>query len=562
MILSNYNSLCKDSENYYYDFLCSDRRGLVPESIIDHIKQCVHCQRKIERLELMLSQADAKEPEQSQADNTTATMLQLHFSYIDKQVTCEAVRSFLPTLLEPALEIRIPTPITAHLDNCQLCSEDLGTIRSLNLTRSQLHRLSQLFADKDTGLDTNCAQAHNTILKILAINLRETNAEDLKHISLCSYCRKLLYQYRESWRNELLNKKIDTRFPCNEVSASDIFDYVVPYGLDPDKDQYAKFRESLATHLRNCPTCLLEMQQLHNIVYRIVQRHESGVVTTYNIDESAKMKPAGESNDLYAGFPIKVEVINQRDRARTKLPVSTTDFDTSIKKKISAKRLKPLLKPALAAAAVILIASALLLNTSKVEAVTLEKIYKAIKQIDNVHVAFFVPKQKEPIQEKWVSLPLNTYITKSGNQWILWDVANKQRKIKDIDTGTTRAVQLTEDDLAGIKKKMSVYLDLMPFYDMTDIPYNAKWIRVDDANLHASTKNLEVYDLQWIVKNNTNLTTFNKWRVFVHAKTNLPQRTELYQRLADETEYTLYSVKIIDYIVDSEMQQIIKEISF
>ena len=162
MILSNYNSLCKDSENYYYDFLCSDRRGLVPESIIDHIKQCVHCQRTIERLELMLSQADAKEPEQSQADNTIAAMLQLHFSYIDKHVTCETVKPFLPTLLEPALKIKIPTPITAHLDNCRLCSEDLGTIQNLNLTREQLNRLSQLFADKDTGHDVNCAQAHGT----------------------------------------------------------------------------------------------------------------------------------------------------------------------------------------------------------------------------------------------------------------------------------------------------------------------------------------------------------------------------------------------------------------
>ena len=151
MIAPNLNSLCKQAELYYYDFLFGESRGLIPGSIIKHIEQCEHCREQLNRLECVLSHAEGNvEPEQRQIDAAVTTMLKFHFAYIGKPVTCENTKPFLPSLLDPALEIRIPTPVTAHLDNCRKCSEDLETIRRLNLNRKQLRRLSQVFADQKT----------------------------------------------------------------------------------------------------------------------------------------------------------------------------------------------------------------------------------------------------------------------------------------------------------------------------------------------------------------------------------------------------------------------------
>lgn len=148
MIASDFNLLCKQAEPYYYDFSCNQRSKFIPESIIKHIEQCRNCREEIGRLKSILSQAEAVEPEQSHGSSAITRLLRLHFAYIGEHVTCNTVRPFLPALLDPALQIRIPSPITAHLDNCQQCSEDLETIRGLRLNRKQLFQLSQLFAEE------------------------------------------------------------------------------------------------------------------------------------------------------------------------------------------------------------------------------------------------------------------------------------------------------------------------------------------------------------------------------------------------------------------------------
>ena len=140
------HKLCEKAKLYYYDYLCDDSCSPIPQSISKHIEDCQHCQKQINLLKVALSQKACVESESGQDSSAVTTMLQLHFAYIGERVTCETVRPFLPCLLDPALEIRIPTPITAHLDNCRQCAEDLNEIRKLNLNSTQLYRLSQFFA--------------------------------------------------------------------------------------------------------------------------------------------------------------------------------------------------------------------------------------------------------------------------------------------------------------------------------------------------------------------------------------------------------------------------------
>lgn len=565
MVAFNFNPLCKEAEPYYYDFLSSEGLELVPESVILHIKQCQYCQEQISQLTRVLTVAGGQtESESGQVSSPTTMMLKLHLAYVGKPVSCETIKPFLPSLLDPALRIGIPTPITVHIDNCQKCSEDLEAIQKLNLSRKQMRRLSQLFADGHTEDDISCAEAQNAIPSVVSMVFGETAPQVLKHICVCPDCREQLYQRREMVLRGLQKTSlVEDKFPCERVSARDFFDYAVPYGFDAAGDQYARFRESLTSHLRTCPTCLAKMQELHRTIYGICESSELGVVTVYRVDRSAKAEAVGQADVPYAGFPVRVEVNGHRETEAEVLPPKPAIYFAALpRRKTLATALKPLFKAAIAAAAVITIAAVLLLNVPTARAVTLESIYEAIEKIRNVHIVSFAPPNKEPVQELWLSRTLNIYMTKTAKQPVLWDISNRTRKTKQPDTGITETVELTDDIIADIKRKTSSTLGLMPFYDISDVPKDAEWSRVEDGDSGAAAKSIEVYDLMWTEKVYDGSTVAKKWRIFVNAETALPQRIEVYQILPTDTEYILISFMTVEYLSEREMQKFIKGASF
>lgn len=563
MVALNFNSLCKEAELYYYDFLCKEGHEIVPEFVIDHIKHCQHCQEQLSRLTHVLSIAEGRiESEKGQVSSDITKILTFHLTYIDKPITCESVKPLLPGLSDPALVTGIPTPITVHIDNCQKCSEDLEAIRRLNLSRKQLRRLSRLFADKPAESSVGCTEAQNAIPSIVSMVFSETDSEVLRHLCICSDCRGLLYQRREMVLRGLPKTNlVGKKFPCKKVSARDFFDYAVPYGLDPANDQYAKFRESFTSHLRTCPTCLAKMQELHETIYGICERAESDVVTVYQIDESAKAQATSGTEELYAGFPIRVDVKQREKEVKAEQLVPAIDFTAALRQKASVANLRPLLKTGAVAAAIILMAVVLFQNIPTAKAVTLERIYQAIEKIKNVHITSFTTSNKEPTQELWISKTLNIYVTKTAKQCVLWDIANRTRKTKQQNVGVIDTVGLTDDIVAGIEKKMNGSLGLMPFYDISDVPQDAEWSRVDDKSINV-TKGIEVYDLKWVEKKYGGSAISKKWRVFANYETNLPQRIECYEKLAADSGYTLSSAMTVEYLSDNEIREIIKEASF
>jgi hypothetical protein len=562
MIAFDPDSLCREAKTYYYDFLYDESRKSIPQRFIEHIEGCTNCQGSINKLAAALSQAEEhSEPEQEEHSAAVATMLRLHLAYIGERVTCDTVKPFLPGLLHPALEIRIPTPITAHLDNCQECTEDLERIRELGLNREQLCRLSQLFAQKATGDSISCSQAQARILAVVSMALHETTKEVLKHLCTCRDCREALYQCRETVREQYLHEKSGQEgFPCNEVSAADLFDYVIPYGLDPARDEYARFRTSFTSHVRCCPTCLAKIQHLHSTVYAILERAESDVVTIYYLGESAKTEATGRPDDLYAGFPIRVEVTSHEDARKVRHSAPIIGLGAALKQKLSRMNLISLAKVA-TVAAVVFAAITLLLNSPTAKGVSLESIYKAIETVRNAHISSFVSDKQEPIQEIWVSRALNVYVTKGENRLVLWDVANRLRKDKHLDTGIIETMQLADDVVASIKPKIAGFLDLVPFSRISEVPHDAEWIRVTDVSLKGSTRNIEVYDLTWGEKAYDGSIVFKKWRVFLDPTTKLPQRTEFYEKSSADSEYNLRSVKVVESLSDSEIQEVIEEAS-
>jgi hypothetical protein len=224
--------------------------------------------------------------------------------------------------------------------------------------------------------------------------------------------------------------------------------------------------------------------------------------------------------------------------------------------------LKSLAKVGFAAAAAILIAVALLLNTPTAKGVTIEQIYRVIEKVRNVYVASFVPDRKEPIQEQWVSRALKVQQIKTEKELVLWDIPNRIRRVKHLDSGLVEATNLSVEINTAIEKMIAGSLGLVPFTDLSLVPKDAKWSQVTNDGLEDVAEDIEVYDLTWLEKAYDGSNVFWRWRVFLNPKTNLPQSTESYRKSAGDIEYILVSVKTVKYLSDGEMREVIKEASF
>ncbi len=553
--------LCKQASLYYYSLLSDDRRKDIPEFMVKHVENCKNCQSQLKGLKDALSKTgDSSSVDMEKADTGIAMMLKLHFKYIGKEVTCETVKPFLPTLVEPSMKVKIPTPITSHIDNCPQCLNNLEIIQRLHLNPKQLCKLSQLFADQLIFDANSCNNIRKVIPSIVLLDFEKTNADILKHICICKDCRGLVFMRREMVRNGLLLSEIDQRdFPCEHISISDIFDYVIPYGFDPVNDQYSQMRQSLVTHIRTCPKCLLKMLNLHNTIFNIAERADSEIVTVYNISAPVKSEGTGQQNELYNGFPISVTVTNKKDIEVTQSSISR--HSSSQGKPSHRMNLKPLYKSAIAAAAVLIIGLALLFSIPKAHGITIEQVYRAIEKVENVYISKFVKNQSEPVEERWVSKDLGIYAAKTVKNTVIWDTRNGEKRSKDYQGGSTEINKLTNDEITSIEKRMSGSLGLMPFDNMRDIPPDAKWSRTEGKTLETDEV-IMVYNLEWIEYAYDGSLVFKKWIVNINSETRLPERIYWYTRTDKDKDYLLESTVEVRYISQNGVQEVLNKLAF
>ena len=560
MISHNPDSNCTNARLYYYDFLSQESREGIPKGALEHIQQCRNCQSEMDSLKDLLVKVDEKlESEQSRIDSAMGTLLRLHFDHIAEPVKCDTVKPFLASLADPVLQMRIPSPITTHINKCKTCRNDLQKLLDLHLPHKYLCRLGQIFAEKPVEDEFSCSQAQADIPAVVSMAFGETNAETLKHLCTCRNCREQLYLHRESIREGLLfHGALQNGFPCDSVSAADIYNYCLPYGIDPADDEYAEFQESFISHFRKCPKCLAKMQELHRTISNIVEREESGVITIFDIDETVETKSSSES-ELYAGSPAGPEMAGNEDNLHIEQP-KTINLSARLKEKIPALNLKPLLKVGLAAAAVIVIGLALLFNSPAAKAVSFEQIYRAIENVRNVYITTFTGKM-ELTQERWVSRPLNIYMTKAGEESALFDLTNKVRKVTNLKTGFDKTSNLPVEMINKIERNIAGSLGLIPFTDISKVPSNAEWKSIENDGTETA-KDIEKYDLTWSDEPYSGSLIHKKWRFFVDTRTHFPKRTEFYIKQVSDNDYILRSIKIIESLSDEEIEAVIDKVSF
>jgi hypothetical protein len=540
---SNSNSLCERAAAHYFDVLGGHIGDDVPGETLAHIRQCVRCQSEIEQLKKALDSEELNDS--AQKDYILARSLELQYAYTGVPVTCDNVKPFLPSLADPILEIRVPTPITAHLDNCGQCGDDLETIRQLNLTHKQLCRLGQLFADRSEANPSMCGEAKKAMPFMARLDFEGAPPEILKHVCLCPDCRKSLSDQRHEAVEHIEIRQQTQEFACSDVMHRDIFDYAICYGVNPLDDEYARFRKPLVSHLLNCSDCLGKLQDLHSAVFRILERPASGTVTKFQVSHSAKSDAASG----YADWPVRVEITHKASPLK------------GFKERLSAVNIKPFVKPA-AAAAVILFALLFYFRTPIAHAVDLAQIYKAVTKIADIHITRFVPSRATPIQEQWVSKTLNVNIFKTTDEFVLWDISAGNKRVKKIDSGTVESTRLSGDAIAGLREDLESTLDILPFKSLSELPQGARWQKAADSDMGTASGDIRVYDLIWTEKVGDNVVAYRKWRAFIDTKTNLPQRIEWYGKIKDSDDYVLKSFAEISYLSQEQIKAIIREAAF
>ena len=469
MLTEDSKKMCLKARVYYYDYLRADLRASVPAEIVQHIEDCPICQGEVGRFKTELNKCEAAPARQN---SLNIRSLKLQLSYCGSPVGCEIVKPFLPVLADSAIKLSVPTPITAHISQCQQCRESLEAIRGLKLGHNSLCRVGQLFA-KPAMESKLCRDVQNTAG---TMDLAEISLEDLQHLCSCSSCRDAIYQER----------------PEIKVTLSTVFD--------------------------------------------IYQKPASDVVTTYYIDNKAAETESASCAPAIIDFAEK-------------------------RKTSSLARLKPFLKPAIAAAAVLLFASILFIQPSRAKAISIDQIYEAIEKVNVIHKKSYRFNDKEPAQETWASRTQNLYLLKTRTQLVLWDITNQVRKLKNSDTSSIETEQLTDDKIFKIKKLIDDAIIVMPFYRVTDVPAGAIWSRVVKRNLNIS-HNIEVYDLTWAEEMYDGSETLCKWRVFINIEANLPQKIEWYQKPHPDKDYNLTSILEVEYPDESRIDTFIKETGF
>lgn len=545
MVTFGRSMFCTDAEPYYYDYLC----GLdadIPRAVADHIRQCGHCRAQIRQLEAAVAESEAQE-RSPQGDMDVVETLGLHFAHLGEDVTCAKAKSFLPVLLLPSLEIRIPTPITVHVDHCRRCAQDLESIRELELRPEQLARLSRLYAAIQGGDPQTCRRTRARTWAFACASFEGIETESLDHMCVCPRCRRRVYRCRE--------KILAGRQPgdtiagvglCGGISMADLFEWVVPYGRTGESHEHAfDGDEALPAHLQACPECIERMQALHRTIYGIAERVDSGVSTVYTTGREA-VKSGGQPGSLYRGYPIRVEVAHREPE-----PVATplrpvARIRAVLGRAAASPRFRPAMRAGLLAAAVIPLAVLLLVSTRSASGLSVRALDKAVKQVVNVHVKSYGQDLTKPTQEIWVARASGWMIHKNAYQQSLVDIQQHEQRARDFDAGTSQTVSLTQQEVADFEQGINEVVELV----RTGIPADRESQALPQEPAADAREGGETYEWTWEGKSYGQLL---RLRVVLDPATRLPERAEYFQRMSQEEQWDRLLTEVFEYPSDEAM---------
>jgi hypothetical protein len=542
------HTLCEAVRECCFELLFPELAGDVPHDVRLHAASCKACTERLGDVRQLLGVLGGARLQQ----HLYTRQLTRHFRLLGAKVGCNEVKQFLPLLADEQLDLKIPTPVTIHCDQCPQCGHDLNTVRSLNLRGEQLARLSALFSHEYRNEPGACEKYANSLKTLAGLRFDNMEADAARHVCACRKCRNALYEERLRLKLQSAGGEM-SRLPCGEIKSADMFDFVVPFGLDPQRHQYIKFNTALAEHLRHCPNCLERMRQMHNIIYAIDARDESSFATVYQFVPGKEKKGFADISESYKGWPIKVQAAGPgiqsvtHPRLKSRLAGFLSHTTTHIK-------FQQFAKIAAAAAVFIILGTLLFTKMPQAEGVMLSDVYSAFSAV-NVHVRQISGIDGRVIDDSWVSARHQLLFRNQSGRFTLWDLKSRTSTLRSTRNGPVHQIQLSEEAFKNTERAIKNYENIMPFSNERSIPAGYSWEQIDDPAVR-SIPGTVIYDLTWTTQKQQ-----NRWRAYIHVRTNLLQRSEFYTTDEREPAMRLTNVVVYDYPSDENLMAAIEKVT-
>lgn len=517
MVAFDGSESCQEAEVYYHDYLEDPRNPSMAEYVAIHIEGCAYCQNRIQMLREALSGMDTR-PQAAlpEKDSQLIAELQSHFEHLDEPLTCGHVKPFLCRLVSPSMRIRIPTPITVHVDQCDRCAEDLESLRQLELGADPLDRLGQLLGKDPTKDPRLCVRAHSQIAAFASLAFKGIAAEIIEHICVCPRCRNQVYQHRQGLLDRARRAAIKAQpASCGHIKTSELMDCAIPCGRGPESFRTDR-QQVLSVHIRSCPRCLEKMQEMHRTVSRIMERADSGVTTVYTTQDQAEMAAESSRPDSYGVYPIEVEVSHEHATTRADLGLRAR-----LKHRISDSSIRSFGRIAFLAAAMIPLAILFVVSMPAASGLSIRQMDRVLGKAGSISVSVFHEGDSEPTQRLWICRDSGILISELALEQRIYDLRNRRATVVRPNPGTVERFHLSDRDYEAAERSMRRYLES----SLDGAPLDAQLTHQPAAS-GLEQDGFEVYELTWDRPLGMGAPVPSKLKIYVDPATKLPQRQE------------------------------------
>ena len=266
---------------YYYDVLNRTGDDDLPAAVVAHVQSCGYCQGKIEELSQLLEQATASDESEATQENPWLRMIQLHFQLAGQTCTVTMLNPFLPVLLHPDYPIRIATPVMEHLCECTACQQDLQRIKALALRPDQLRQLSHFYGDLRSEVLPGPHLIQAQLQEFVQGDLTALDDLEKKHLYLCQSCGDRLDRIFDDCAFGDEQGCSD----CDNRTMADFFDFGFCYPYTPEVLSVTPGSSKQGCPL-NCSTARSRVRELYRSIFYIAHRHDSGVVTHFDLERA------------------------------------------------------------------------------------------------------------------------------------------------------------------------------------------------------------------------------------------------------------------------------------
>lgn len=537
---------CRKAREYYYDLLNPDDAA-IPETIRRHIERCAFCREQVRHLGELLAERPGVDGAPSGGNETIET-LSLHFQHLDAQVTCAQIRPLLAGLLSLSRGIRIPTPVTVHLDHCPACAEDLAALRALDLRADQLRRLSRFYGVATNRTEAVCRRDQAAVTALASFAPEDLDAETLDHLSVCPRCRTEIYRHRERLANAGCAPAAGPQgLTCREVSMADLFDRVLPWGSRSTAGAAGEGHGGAAVrHVRTCSKCVEKAQILHRTIYGIAERADSKIATVYHVQDD---DGAGGKDAFGPRYPVSVEILHHVGTPSAAAEHSPSTAGPVTKAPAAGPRRRPFTRIITVAAAIVVVTVLFQPTVPTASGTNIGEILQALERAPNIYMASFSRDSTRPYQEAWSARGPGLFATRGSRGCTLYDCDRRKKRTSDPEFGNDAPVTMTRQECQWARCMMASYV----WSALENAAQGTELHPAADGDDDAAGES-RVYEMIWTGQGHGSSTRLHRWKIWLDPATRLPRRIESStKRLADDA-WTQAQTYLFEYPTEADIR--------